>query len=132
MNWRHALLRGLLLRCPNCGQPHLYRQWLRMVDRCPRCGLHFEREEGYWTGAVAINTVATEVVFIALLAVVVIWTWPDVPMVPVLIGALVLNGLFPLIFYPFSKTIWVAVDRALLQHLDKNESLDEQMRRERH
>ena len=34
----------------------------------------------------------------------------------------------PTFGYPFSKTIWVAVDRALLQHLDKNEALDEQFR----
>ena len=34
----------------------------------------------------------------------------------------------PTFAYPFSKTIWVAVDRALLQHMDRNERLDEQMR----
>ena len=32
----------------------------------------------------------------------------------------------PIVYYPFSKTVWVAVDRALLQHLDPNERLDEQ------
>ena len=33
----------------------------------------------------------------------------------------------PTFAYPFSKTIWVAVDRAFLQHLDTNERLDEQI-----
>ncbi len=33
--------------------------------------------------------------------------------------------LVPIVGYPFSKTIWVAVDRAFLQHLDTNEELDE-------
>jgi Protein of unknown function (DUF983) len=84
-----------------------------MVDRCPQCGLYFEREEGYWTGAVAINLVVTELLFFACLAVAVIWTWPDVPLAPVLGGALALNGLFPLFFYPFSKTLWVAIDLTL-------------------
>ena len=32
----------------------------------------------------------------------------------------------PIIAYPFSKTIWVAVDRAFLQQLDVNEVRDEQ------
>ena len=35
----------------------LFRHWFTMVADCPRCGLHFEREPGYWTGAVAINTI---------------------------------------------------------------------------
>ncbi len=113
MSWKRTLLRGLTLHCPNCGQPRLFRHWLRMIDRCPQCGLHFEREEGYWTGAVAINTVVTEVIFVALLATVVIWTWPNVPMVPLLVAALVLNAVFPLFFYPISKTLWVAIDLSL-------------------
>ncbi len=27
-----------------------------MTGECPRCGLKFEREEGYWLGAIIINT----------------------------------------------------------------------------
>jgi len=34
----------------------------------------------------------------------------------------------PMIAYPFSKTVWVAVDRAFLQKLDRNERADEQVR----
>ena len=30
----------------------------------------------------------------------------------------------PIVYYPFSKTIWVAVDRAFLQRLDPNERVD--------
>jgi hypothetical protein len=91
-----------------------------MVDRCPRCGLFFEREEGYWTGAVAINTIITELIFAIVLVVVIVWTWPDIPTKPLLIVALLLNGIFPLFFYPFSKTIWVAID-LILHPLEENE-----------
>lgn len=96
-----------------------------MIDRCPQCGLHFEREEGYWTGAVAINTVVTELVFIAFLVAAVVWTWPDIPLAPVLAGALALNGLFPLFFYPVSKTLWVAIDLTLhpLEEREEHEVL---------
>ena len=34
-----------------------------------------------------------------------------------------------MIAYPFSKTLWVAVDRAFLQKLDSRERADEQVRR---
>ncbi|MCC7169553.1 MAG: DUF983 domain-containing protein [Planctomycetes bacterium] len=130
------LVRGLLRRCPNCGELHIFRRWLTMVDRCPRCGLHFEREEGHWTGAIAINLVATELVFVALLLIVIIRTWPDIPSTQLLIAGALLNLTFPLIFYPFAKTLWVAIDliahplepkerleMASLQHVRERESL---------
>jgi uncharacterized protein (DUF983 family) len=112
--------RGLIGHCPNCGQGRLFHQWVKMVDRCPRCGLFYERDEGYWTGAVAINTVMTELIFAIVIVTVIVWTWPDIPTKPLLIVALVLNGIFPLFFYPLSKTIWVAAD-LILHPLEENE-----------
>ena len=95
-----------------------------MVDDCPRCGLHFEREPGYFAGALAVNIMAVgalfAIVFVALLAV----TVPDVPVVELLIVLVPIAGFGPIVFYPFSKTIWVAVDRAFLQRLDRNERID--------
>lgn len=126
--------RGLVRHCPNCGQGHLFRQWLRMSDRCPQCGLYFEREEGYWTGAVAINTVVTELIFIVVTAILVIWTWPDVPMVPILSAAIALNIIVPLIFYPISKTLWVAIDLMLhpLEEREQHEVASLRMTKQRH
>jgi hypothetical protein len=100
-----------------------------MVDDCPRCGLHFEREQGYWAGALAINIGLAGAVFIAAFAVALVLTVPDVPVVPLLAILVPLMIVVPTLGYPFSKTIWVAVDRAFLQHLDPNEQLDEQMHR---
>ena len=51
--------RGLTRRCAVCGQGHLFVRWFTMVDRCPRCGLVFERIEGHWTGDLGINTVVS-------------------------------------------------------------------------
>ena len=104
------LFRGLTRRCPRCGEWHIFRYWVTMVERCPRCGLLFEREEGHWTGAMGINIGVTELVFLVVLATVVIWTWPDIPTVKLLVAGLALNGLVPIFFYPISKTLWVAID----------------------
>jgi uncharacterized protein (DUF983 family) len=123
MHQLQLLTRGMTRRCPNCGERHIFRRWLLMVERCPRCGLHFEREEGYWTGAVAINTIATEVVFVILLVAVVVRTWPDVPMVRLLVAGVLLNALFPFLFYPISKTLWVAID-LILHPLEEREQLE--------
>ena len=96
-----------------------------MVPDCPRCALHFERENGYFTGALAINIMATgglfTIVFIALLAA----TIPEFPVVPLLVVVIPIALLGPILYYPFSKTVWVAVDRAYLQRLDPSERFDE-------
>ncbi len=96
-----------------------------MVPECPQCGLHFEREQGYWAGALAINIAATgglfTVVFVALL----IATIPKVPVIPLLIVLVPIALFGPIVYYPFSKTVWVAVDRAFLQRLDPNEIPDQ-------
>lgn len=84
-----------------------------MVEHCPRCGHHFERESGYWLGAVVINTTVTFALFVIIGVTMVVATWPEVPWTAVLVVTLIFNGLFPVLFYPFSKTIWVAADLAV-------------------
>ncbi len=98
-----------------------------MVPDCPRCGLHFERESGYWTGALAINMIIVGGVFAVAFLVALVLTVPDVPVLPLLAIFVPLMVLGPLVAYPFSKTIWVAVDRAFLQRLDRHASPDEQI-----
>ncbi len=81
-----------------------------MVPSCPGCGLHFEREEGYWVGAIIVNTAATEAIFGAILVAVLLSTAPDVPWAPLIVAGVATNGALPVIFYPFSKTLWMALD----------------------
>ncbi len=38
-------------RCPECGAGRIFAGRLRMNERCPSCGLKFERGPGYFTGA---------------------------------------------------------------------------------
>ncbi|HUV10647.1 MAG TPA: DUF983 domain-containing protein [Acidimicrobiia bacterium] len=116
---------GMTRRCPRCGSGHLFRRYFTLISDCPRCALHFEREPGYFTGALAINITVTggvfAVAFVALLAA----TIPDVPVVPILAVLVPIVVLLPILYYPFSKTVWMAVDRAFLQRLDPNERPDE-------
>ena len=51
--------------------------------------------------------------FIAIGLTIIASTWPEVPWNVILIVTLVFNGLFPILFYPLSKTIWVALDLAV-------------------
>ena len=33
-----ALWRGFTMKCPNCGQGHLFGRFLKVVDSCEVCG----------------------------------------------------------------------------------------------
>ena len=74
------------------------------------CGLEFEREPGYWVGAVIINTTVTFATFIGLFLVLVLATWPEVPWGTVMGVTIVANAAIPVAFYPISMTVWLAFE----------------------
>jgi hypothetical protein len=81
-----------------------------MRIECPRCHLRFASEEGGFLGALTLNYIVAILVWVALLVVVLIFTVPDVPVVPLLVMSVVVMVLVPLWFYPRSKMIWAAVE----------------------
>ncbi|MEX0659742.1 MAG: DUF983 domain-containing protein [Egibacteraceae bacterium] len=104
------LVRALRKRCPHCGASGIFTSWGQMAAHCPGCGYTFEREEGYWVGAMIVNLGMAQLLFAVILLGSMILTWPDVPWVTVVVlSALAMVG-FPTWFYPRSKTIWVWVD----------------------
>jgi uncharacterized protein (DUF983 family) len=112
-----ALWRGVRRRCPRCGQGRLFRGYFTLVPRCPGCGLRFEREEGYWVGAMIVNIAVAELAFgVILVGGILLW-WPNVPWGVLTIVGVAVNAIVPVLFYPWSKTIWMAVD-VLLNRLD--------------
>jgi uncharacterized protein (DUF983 family) len=105
-------LRALRLHCPRCGSGGVVRR-LRLAERCPRCRHGFERHEGYWLGAIAINTIATMGVFAVAFVTAMVLTWPDPPWTAITVGVVTLNTAFPVAFYPWSKTLWIALDLSM-------------------
>lgn len=57
-----------------------------------------------------INTAAT--LFLTLAALVLgMWaTWPSVPWVPLAVATVLAAGITPIVFYPLSKTLWMAFE----------------------
>lgn len=115
------ILRGLLGRCPRCGQGGLFRRWFTLVPTCPRCGLRFEREEGYWVGAMTLNITLAELLFLTILIAGIAATWPDLPVIPLIVVGVAANIAFPILFYPLSKTLWMGVDLAFFNRLRPEE-----------
>ncbi|MDQ4097160.1 MAG: DUF983 domain-containing protein [Actinomycetota bacterium] len=110
------LWRGVTKRCPVCGSGGLFERWFRMKEWCPRCGYRFEREEGFFLGAIVVNLAVAEALMALLCIVPVIYlsaTRPEASLWPVIAGGIVAAVVAPLFFYPFSKTIWVALELML-------------------
>jgi uncharacterized protein (DUF983 family) len=46
-DWRAALKTGFRMRCPACGEGHMFHRFLKVSDCCPTCGeeLHHHRAD---------------------------------------------------------------------------------------
>lgn len=108
-----ALVRGLLGRCPACGAGNQIQRWLKVRQDCPQCGLHYERIEGHFIGAIGINTVVSFTVMLISLVVSLILTFPEFPLVPLLAWNLAVAIVVPTLFLPLSRTLWTAIDIAM-------------------
>ncbi len=124
-DWAAMLRRGMRRRCPRCGSGGLFRTWWSIRDRCPRCGLRFVREEGYFTGVYLVNFgVVLAVLFVVVMAYAVYLAEnPGTSVVPALVVGSAIAVVLPLVFYPFARTIWIALDLAMTP-MDLEEILD--------
>jgi uncharacterized protein (DUF983 family) len=105
------LLRALRLRCPHCGGGPIFGSWSHLVPNCPVCGLGLERgEDGYWLGAYFFNLLAMETVFSVWVLGFLLSTWPDPPWAVFQATTLVLMLVVPCVFFPYSKTLFLAFD----------------------
>lgn len=102
--------RAMRLRCPYCGAKGITAKWGELRDRCPTCSAVFEREEGYWVGAMIVNLGATMLLFLGLFLGGLAAFWPDVPWTALMFVSAGAMALFPVWFYPRSKTLWMWVD----------------------
>ena len=106
-----ALGRAARLRCPRCGGTRLFSGWFRMAQSCALCGLRFERAQGYFVGAIYINYAVT--VAIAIGGYLVLWWLMELSTAAQLALWLPVVVLFPLWFFRYSRSLWLALEWAL-------------------
>jgi uncharacterized protein (DUF983 family) len=105
---RKILLRCLVLRCPDCGEAGIYQAPLQVKHHCTVCGLVFQREQGYFTGALYINLLVTEFsVLLAFLICLLLNVENTDRMFALLIGV---GALMPLLFFHHSRSFWLGFD----------------------
>jgi uncharacterized protein (DUF983 family) len=105
---RRILGRALRLRCPRCGRSPLYYGYFRMHDRCAACDLRYEREQGYFVGAIYINYAVT--VAVAAGTVLILDALVGLTLAQQLAIGIALAALVPLVFFRYSRSLWLSVD----------------------
>jgi uncharacterized protein (DUF983 family) len=118
-----ALWRGLRKRCAVCGSGKLFERWFHMRSHCPRCGTKFEREAGFFGGALFVNLAFTEVVMFLYLAIATVATLPHPSAKLLIVGSIAITVVLPILLYPLSKTTWFAIHLAM-QPLDPDEEAE--------
>ena len=113
-----TLRRCLRLRCPVCGGGTIAQRPFRIRHHCPQCRALFQREEGFFVGALSINVVTTEVVALVIYYIcLLVFDARDQFTFPIVCAAAVV---FPIAFYHHSWSIWLSLDH-LLETLPQHE-----------
>ena len=120
-----GLLRGVRRRCAHCGgKGAFFTGWFSTQDRCKTCRVKWQRNaEGFQLGAAAVNIIVTGGALLAVMAIGVILTYPEVPtwsLIGVVGSVALLVGIGG---YPMSYTIWFAID-LFMNHLSEEELAD--------
>lgn len=101
------LILGLLLRCPNCEQGALMKNWFEVKPTCPVCQVRFERSPGEGTGAMMIVLSLVPLPLILLFILLYnVWAVP----LPLLLTAMILAPImFALVIYRHARGVWVSI-----------------------
>ena len=109
MRFLILLGRALRLRCPVCGKGKLFRAWLRMNEKCPHCGAKFEREPGFFLGSIYINYGITALIVAVVYPLLLFGGL--VKETPLLIAAVTFTVVFPILLFPWARSLWLAFDQ---------------------
>jgi uncharacterized protein (DUF983 family) len=106
-SWLAALLRR---RCPKCREGQIFKPDGLTDKACPLCGLSFEREEGYFLGAMYFSYFLAGGFLIACYFAACLLL-PDWPREWVAGLAIVLLLPFVPLFHRYSRVLWIYYDR---------------------
>lgn len=108
--------RAALLKCPRCGSRKTFiKHWLGRHDRCRTCGIQWHREHGFELGPIALNVVFTFFSLAVIMTVAFVATSPDWPMLELMLLCIGAAIVLPMVYHPFTYTLWLAFDLAVHQ-----------------
>ena len=96
------------LRCPRCLKGRVWARFLSMNAVCPVCGLEFDRESGYFAGAMVISYALAVPILAGMVIALITLGGVDV-VVALIIGNTGYLVLVPFIFR-YSRVVWLHLD----------------------
>ena len=105
---RQILMKGLRLKCPRCGEGQMFSGMFKMRLECGNCHFRFEREAGYFVGAMYISYGAT--IFIAFVGYFALDYFTSISFLPNFILWGVFSALFPIFYFRYSRSLWLSLD----------------------
>ncbi|MEM9352730.1 MAG: DUF983 domain-containing protein [Planctomycetota bacterium] len=102
------IARAFRLRCPACGESKLFRNAFAMQDPCPACGRRFHRAPGYLLGSIYFNYGVTSVLVVVIYFG--CFFTETLTGRPLLWSMAAFALLFPLWFFRYARSLWVAFD----------------------
>jgi uncharacterized protein (DUF983 family) len=109
MRFRTILVRALRLVCPACGRGRLFSGWFKTNPSCAECGLIFQREPGYYLGAIYFNYGLTASILVVAYFVLffLFGVSPDTMLWPLAAFCVI----FPLWFFRYARSLWRSWDQ---------------------
>lgn len=120
-----TLLRGLLRRCPRCGNGPLFERWYTIADRCSACDLDFVKSDSDTWAFMYISTAGlTGVIVLGMLILRPERMWVGWSVVLPVALALIVGSL------PFRKGLAMAIEHVVDRRVERD--LIEPPRQDRH
>lgn len=105
------LSRCVRLRCPSCGQASIIERPFHIKHHCPSCSVLFQREAGFFVGAIMVNVVTTEIMIIVIYLACLLFISSNYQLMLTILFVFAL--LFPVAFYHHSWSIWLSFDHLI-------------------
>ena len=106
----NKLLAIIRLRCPRCATGPIFASLFRMNPRCPVCGLEFEREQGYFVGAMYFSYALA---LAAVLPVIVAMLLLGFGAAPIYVASCLLLVVLSPFLFRYSRVIWIHLDQVI-------------------
>jgi uncharacterized protein (DUF983 family) len=106
----------LMNRCPQCNEGSVFSGFFKMNVTCPSCEFKFEREPGYFLGAMLVGYFLG--VFSVIPTLVIchfVFKLDDLPTTCIAVGQIVI--LQPLLFR-YSRLVWLHVEQSMTKSLE--------------
>lgn len=113
------LKRGLKNRCPRCGEGAVLKSLFVRHENCPHCDMKYDREQGFFSAAMAINYVIICVCY--LLPMLLIWLAGLLPGMATIVLCFLGAMTIPVFTYRYSQSAWLGLYYFLTGEISEEE-----------